>query len=180
MSTPAERPELDACQILRRLTAAGVDFVVIGGIAAVLHGSPRLTFDLDICYATDRANLRALGQVLDALGARPRGITDDLPFAADERTLGNVELLTLTTDAGDLDVLARPAGAPRYDALRRGAARYAVGGTVVNVASIDDLIAMKSVAGRAKDLADIEELEAIKRLERARRSGAAPDASAET
>ena len=79
-------------------------------------------------------------------------------------TLRQVELLTLVTSLGELDVLARPPGAPAYEDLRRNADRYDLGGFNVSVASIDDLIAMKQSAGRAKDLLDVEELEAIKRL----------------
>jgi len=159
-----DRPPLSADEILRRLVERGVDFVVIGGIAGVLHGSARNMFDLDICFATDDANLAALGDVLMALDARLKGGEDDVPFVPDARTLRGIELLTLVTSLGELDVLARPAGAPAYRDLRRNADRYDLGGFNVSVASVDDLIAMKQAAGRAKDLLDIEELEAIKRL----------------
>ncbi|MGH2869623.1 MAG: hypothetical protein ACRDNK_18910 [Solirubrobacteraceae bacterium] len=158
------RPVLDARTILERLVSSGVDFVVIGGIAAVMHGSAQATFDLDICHATDPGNLEALGRVLTALGARLKGVEGDLPFVPDGRTLGQVETLTMVTDAGELDVLARPTGGRDYEALRRGAARFDVGGFSVLVASIADLIAMKRAAGRVKDLAAVEELEAIEAL----------------
>jgi nucleotidyltransferase AbiEii toxin of type IV toxin-antitoxin system len=156
--------ELDAERILRALVARGVDFVVVGGIAAVLHGSARNTFDLDVCFATDHVNLQALGDVLVELGARPRGVPDEVPFTPDARTLRRIEVLTLVTAAGDLDVLARPTGAPGYAALRRRADRFDVGGFAVLVASVEDLIAMKQAAGRAKDVQDVAELEAILRL----------------
>jgi hypothetical protein len=163
-----DRPPLSADEILRRLVERGVEFVVIGGIAAVLHGSARNTFDLDICFATDDANLAALGEVLTALSARLKGVDEDVPFVPDARTLRQVELLTLVTSLGELDVLARPPGAPSYQDLRRNADRYDLGGFNVSVASVDDLIVMKEAAGRPKDLLDIEELEAIKRLRRRR------------
>ena len=159
-----DRPPLSVDEILRRLVERGVDFVVIGGIAAVLHGSARNTFDLDICFATDDANLAALGDVLAALGARLKGVDEQVSFVPDARTLRQIELLTLVTSLGELDVLARPQGAPPYRELRANADRYDLGGFNVSVASIDDLIAMKQAAGRAKDLLDVEELEAIKRL----------------
>jgi Nucleotidyl transferase AbiEii toxin, Type IV TA system len=158
-----ERPPLSADEILRQLVERGVDFVVIGGIAAVLHGSARNTFDLDICFATDDANLTALGDVLAALGARLKGVDETVPFVPDARTMRQIELLTLVTSLGELDVLARPPGAPPYRELRQNADRYDLGGFNVSVASIDDLIAMKQAAGRAKDLLDVEELEAINR-----------------
>jgi hypothetical protein len=141
-----------------------VDFVVIGGIAAVARGSARLTQDLDITYSQDPSNLNTLGEVLAALDVRLRGVTDDVPFVADERTLRHASVLTLDTSAGPLDLLTEPSGAPSYDHLRRDAERILVGGVPVLVASIDHLVAMKLAAGRAKDRADIEELEAIRRL----------------
>jgi hypothetical protein len=158
------RAELDPEPILRALVARGVDFIVIGGIASVLHGAARLTYDLDLCFAADPANLAALGDVLVALDARLRGVAEPSPFVPDEATLRRIEVLTLATRLGDLDVLARPAGAPSYEALRRRADRYDLGGFSVLVASVEDLIAMKRAAGRAKDLGDVEELEAILRL----------------
>lgn len=162
--SPDVRPVLDAGLILRTLIARGVDFVVIGGIAAVLHGSPRNTFDLDISFATDSANLTALGDVLIDLESRLRGVPDEVPFVPDAATLKNIEVLTLRTRAGDLDVLAYPAGAPAYAELRDGADRYEIDEVTIRVASIDHLIAMKSAAGRDKDISDIAELQAIVRL----------------
>jgi predicted nucleotidyltransferase len=158
------RPELDAEEILRRLTVRGVDFVVIGGVAAVLWGSPRMTYDLDICFATDDGNLEALGKVLIELGAQLKGVDEDLPFVPDPSTLRRIEVLTMKTSAGELDLLARPAGAPSYDVLRKRATRVDLGDFNILISSLDDLIAMKRAAGRTKDLADVEELEAIRQL----------------
>jgi len=100
------------------------------------------------------------------LGARLRGVPEDVPFVPDARTLRAVDVLTLETTAGALDVLARPVGAPPCEVLRGGADRYDIGGFAVLVASIGHLIAMKRAAGRPKDSADIAELEAIVRLRR--------------
>lgn len=162
---PATWPEeFDATELLRRLVAAGVDFVVIGGIAAVLHGSARLTRDLDIVFAPEQGNLEALGGVLVRSKARLRGVDGDIPFVPDARTLNGVQLLTLETDAGWFDVHRRPDGAPPYERLRREAVRMDAGGFSILVASIDDLVAMKRAAGRPQDLVDIETLEAIQTL----------------
>ena len=162
----ADYPDLNSPELLRRLDAGGVDFVVIGGIAAVLHGSARITKDLDVCFASDAANLAALGGVLTDIDARLRGVDGDLPFVLDARTLRSVEVLTLVTPLGALDVLTRPSGAPTYDRLRRHADRVDLDGFTVLVASIEDLLAMKRSAGRPKDLADVAELETIARLRR--------------
>jgi hypothetical protein len=156
--------EFDPTRLLRAFVDARVDFVVIGGVAAILHGSARNTFDLDICFAGDAGNLEALGATLVALGARLRGVRDPVPFVPDAAALKRADVLTLATTAGDLDVLRAPSGAPRYDVLRGHADRYDVGGFEVRVASVEDLVAMKTAAGRPKDLGDVEELEAILRL----------------
>lgn len=161
---PAEWPELDVEEMLRRFVAAGVDFVVVGGIAMILLGSSRLTRDLDIVFAPDETNLDSLGHVLVGLEARLREVPDGVPFVPDSRTLANVELLTLTTSVGWLDVHRRLDGAPRYEALRRRAERHKVGDFSVLVASPDDMLVIKHASGRPVDLADIEELKAIKRL----------------
>ena len=88
---------------------------------------------------------------------------EDVPFSPDALTLGRVDLLTLDTELGRLDVHSRPAGAPPYEALRRNAARYRLDGFFVLVASIEDLLSMKRTAGRPGDIADVEALEAIRR-----------------
>jgi predicted nucleotidyltransferase len=163
---PGRWPEFDPSVLLRRFVEAGVDFVVIGGIAVILHGYPRITRDLDLLFASDDGNLEALGRVLTTLGASLRQLDEDVPFIADARTLDGVELLTLDTSAGWLDVHKTAPGAPPYERLRRNAERMDVGGFTVLVASIDDLLAMKRAAARPVDLADIEALEAIERLRR--------------
>lgn len=155
-------------EIVRALVEADVDFVIIGGVAVVLQAMPRFTKDLDICYSTEQANLDALGEVLVALGTRLRGIPDEVPFVPDGRTLRQTRMMCLTTPVGDIDLLVDPDGAPAYKTLRRHAEVKEVGGQQVRVASIDDLIAMKSAAGRPQDLIDIESLEAARRLRRRR------------
>ncbi|HEY3830383.1 MAG TPA: nucleotidyl transferase AbiEii/AbiGii toxin family protein [Solirubrobacteraceae bacterium] len=140
-----------------------MDFVVVGGVAVVLQASPRLTRDLDICYATEPDNLRRLGEVLVAIGARLRGVEEDLPFVPDARALRHAQILTLTTREGDLNLLVDPLGSPDYAALRMKADRMDLDGITVAVASVEDLIAMKRAAGRPQDLVDLESLEVARR-----------------
>jgi hypothetical protein len=161
-----ELPEFSPRELLTRLVEGEVDFVVVGGVAAVVHGSVAFTQDLDIAYAPDIGNVDRLGAVLVHLDARLRGVTDDVPFVLDGRTLRHTRVLTLTTPLGSIDLLAQPDGAPAYDTLRIHAALEDVAGVRVRVASLDDLIAMKKAAGRPKDLVAVEELEAIQRLQR--------------
>ena len=108
-----------------------MDFVVVGGVAAVAHGSATFTQDLDITYAPAQENLDRLGRVLVSLGARLRGVTDDVPFIPDGRTLRRTRVLTLETPLGLIDLLARPDGAPEYERLRERASREVIGGVEV-------------------------------------------------
>jgi predicted nucleotidyltransferase len=158
--------EFRPTQLLRALVARGVDFVVVGGVAMIGHGSTRPTYDVDICYATDPANLEALADAMVELGAKLRGIHEEVPFVPDARTLRQTSVLTLTTPEGEIDLLVGPAGAPAYAELRDRARRITVDGVAVLIASLDDLESMKRAAGRPKDLLDLEEIAAIRRLRR--------------
>src|SRR3954451_11683954 len=129
--------------LLVALADAGGDFVVIGCIAVVAHGHIRTTRDLDITYATTPKNLKALGAFLVAADARLRGVAEVVPFIPDARTLERVEMLTLETRLGSLDLLAAPPGAGDYSALRKRAQRIELDGRRVRIASIGDLVTMK-------------------------------------
>jgi predicted nucleotidyltransferase len=157
-------PEFRLGELLRRLVDGEVDFVVIGGIAAIAHGSPQVTQDLDIAYATDETNLERLGSVLVELGATLRGVTDDIPFVPDGQALRRTRMLTLDTSEGPLDLLAEPDGAGSYAGLLANAIEATVSGATVRIAGLEDLLAMKKAAGRPKDRIYVEELEAIRRL----------------
>jgi hypothetical protein len=163
-----EWPRFHLSALLRALSDGGVDFVVIGGVAAIAHGSPQITQDLDVSYAGTPENLERLGRVLVGLGATLRGVTEDVPFVPDGRSLQNVRVLTLDTPEGPLDVLAEPDGSGGYARLRANAIDATVSGVTVKVAGLDDLIAMKKAAGRPKDRVYVEELEAIRRIRRER------------
>lgn len=156
-------PAFDPVHILRRLQAHGVRFVLIGGLAAKAHGSPTLTVDIDVCPARDRDNLERLAAALGELGAALRGAPRDLPFHPDRRTLERTEILTLTTDFGDLDVISRPQGIDGYDELAANAADTELADQlVVPVAALDDLIRMKRASGRLKDRVELEILGALR------------------
>ena len=157
----AERP-FDPLALLEALHDADVEFVLIGGVAARLHGSPSLTRDLDICHLRSRVNMERLTGVLHRLHARLRGVDEDVPFLLDARTLGAGGSFTFTTDAGDLDILAEPAGVGGYAVLATGAVSMDVGTFTVQVAALDDLIRMKRAAGRPKDRVEVEILAALR------------------
>jgi predicted nucleotidyltransferase len=152
----------DPLAALRALTSAGVDFVVIGGVAARLHGSPSLTRDVDICHARDPANLERLSKVLVDLHAHLRGVDEDVPFLPDARTLRAGGSFTFITDAGDLDILATPAGIGGFDELAVAAEEINLGDFRIKVAALSDLIRMKRAAARPKDLIEVEILSALR------------------
>lgn len=157
-----DQPPFDPLGLLQALAGAEVEFVVVGGVAARLHGSPSLTRDVDICHATSGENLERLAGLLRVLGARLRGVDEDVPFLVESKTLAAGANFTVVTRAGDLDILALPAGVSGYQELMASAERVQLGDLVVQVASLDDLVRMKRAAGRPKDLVEVEILEAIK------------------
>jgi hypothetical protein len=161
---------LDPERILAALLRHRVRFVVIGGIAGRLLGSPTITNDLDICYARDRKNLAALSATLLGLRATPRGAPEGLPFSPDVPTLEAGDHFTFTTDAGNFDCIGTPAGSGGFQDLIAAATILRIGGMEVPVVAIEDLIRLKEAAGRPKDRIEIEILEALKEeIERGRR-----------
>ncbi|MEZ5331776.1 MAG: hypothetical protein R2991_06925 [Thermoanaerobaculia bacterium] len=158
----------DPESILRTLAEHRVRFVLIGGLAGRLWGSPTVTNDLDLCYARDRVNLERLAEALRALGARLRGVEADVPFRLDAEPLERGDHFTFSTGAGNLDVLGNPAGSKGFEDLRATATEMDLAGHRVPVTDLDDLIAMKRAAGRPKDRIELEILTAL-RDERARR-----------
>jgi len=149
----SERPSsvVQPGPLLSALEKHGVDFVVIGGIAGMAHGSSYPSYDLDIAYARNRENLERLVAALEEIGVTLRGAPADLPFQLDVRTFEMGANFTFITPYGDFDVLADVGGIKTYDDLRRSAQDKRIAGHTVPVASIDHLIAMKRAAGRTKD-----------------------------
>lgn len=157
---------LEPAPLLEALTRHGVDFVLIGGLAGLVHGSAYPTFDLDIAYARDVANLERLARALDEIGVILRGAPADLPFQTDVRTLANGSNFTFDSRFGKFDIFGDVAGVGAYDDLRRQARIEEVAGFEIRVASLDHLIAMKRAANRTKDKLMVEEYIAIADLAR--------------
>lgn len=151
-------------EILRRLTDAGVRFILVGGLAAQAHGSTSLTNDLDICHARDHDNLRRLAAVLTEVVAVRRGLPVDAPVMPplDIRTLHAGSLFTLSTRFGDFDLLADPDPGFNFDRLLPAAVPATTAGVRVLAAGLDDLMAMKRAAGRPKDRVELEILGALR------------------
>jgi hypothetical protein len=152
----------DPIAAIRTLERHRVRFIIIGGFAGRLWGSPSLTNDLDICYARERENLARLAAALAQLKARLRGVPGKGPFLLDARTLEAGDHFTFETRAGNLDILGFPSGSGGFAALARTAEEMEITrGLRVRVAAIEDLIRMKRAAGRPKDLAEAEILGAL-------------------
>jgi hypothetical protein len=153
----------DPIAMLTALSRGEVRFVVIGGLAGRYWGSPTVTSDVDICYERGRENLQHLTDVLLELGARLRGVDDDVPFVLDALTIEKGQNFTFTTRFGPLDILGLPAGVQGYDELERNAVACELGdGIVVQMCDLDDLIRMKEAAGRPKDRIELEVLAAVR------------------
>ncbi|MGH3446983.1 MAG: hypothetical protein ACRDQA_26840 [Nocardioidaceae bacterium] len=145
--------ELDLSGLLGVLDRHGVAYVLIGGIAAVTHGSPFPTEDLDITPAVAPDNLTRLSAALTDLDAKVRveGVPDGLPFAHDAQSLEVVQAWNLTTAHGDLDISFVPSGTSGYSDLSQDAEPMDLVGVLVQVASLADVIRSKQAANRPKD-----------------------------
>ena len=154
-------------KILTELHDHGVDFVIVGGVAAALHGSSRATFDLDIVPSLAPDSWQAAVDLLWALGARPR-IPEPLERIRDVehvrrwRVEKNMLALNFRTsdDTAEVDLLV--SHSDEFEQLRGRAIQVSIGDRTFSVASIDDLLAMKRASGRPQDILDIQELQRIR------------------
>jgi hypothetical protein len=156
-------PTQSFLRILQLLDRHGVDYVVVGGVAAVLQGAPVTTFDIDTLVKVDAANADRLLAVLTALEARYREHGELRPTRDDLLAGGH---LLLMTNSGPLDVLGFIGGGKRYEDIVDATATIAVGDLSVRVLGIEALIEEKKALGRDKDLAVIRLLEAVLRRRR--------------
>jgi predicted nucleotidyltransferase len=143
------------------LVDSRVEFIIIGGWSAILHGSSSLTNDLDVFFPRDAENIRRLVAALRPFHPRPRGLPADLPFIWDEATLRNGTIFTLTTDVGDIDLLAEVSGLDSFDEVQLAAVTVEAFGRHVRTLDLKSLIKAKRAAGREKDLRTLPELESL-------------------
>jgi hypothetical protein len=150
--------------IVLRLVQAQVEFVIVGGVSAVLQGASIVTRDLDLCYRRTPANLTRLVAALAPLHPRPRGFPPELPFVFDERTLQLGSNFTLEIGDEALDLLGDMSAIGGYEQIIGEAEEMPLAGCRVKVLSLTQLIATKEAAGRPKDLAVLPELRATLEL----------------
>lgn len=153
---------LDPAGLIAELNRAGVGYVVVGGFAAIAHGVPRTTFDLDIVADRSAENLTRLADAMDALRA-PATVTDQAnSLELDPRDpfdLARSRVLRIPTRFGPLDLIAEPPGSTGFAGLRDGASVIELDDVTIPVVSRDTLIALKRASGRPKDLGDVADLE---------------------
>lgn len=148
--------------LLRVLSEAGVEFILVGGVAATVHGSTRLTGDVDAVYHRDARNIDRLVLALTPYHPYLRGAPAGLPFRWDTATIRRGLNFTLTTDIGDLDLLGEITGGGGYEALVPDTVGIRVFGIECRCLTLERLIDVKRAAGRPRDLEAIAELEAIR------------------
>ncbi len=148
-------------RLLEVLVSSGVEFIIIGGVAATAHGSAHVTVDLDIVYRRTPENMARLAAALAPHQPYLRGAPPGLPFRFDIDTIKRGLNFTLVTDLGDLDVLGNTTGGGTYDALVTRSESRQLFGLEVRFVDLETLIYLKRAAGRPKDLERIAELEAI-------------------
>ena len=148
-------------QLLQRIADAGIDFVIVGGFAAVTHGSSYVTRDVDLCLVLSQENIERLRRALADLNPRHRMTPQRLSFLTYPPAGQPVQNLYLVTDAGVVDVLSSVLGVGDFARLRAKADMLAVEGRNYAVMALEDLIAAKEALGREKDLLTAKELRAI-------------------
>ena len=151
----------DFARFMSALTDHRVDFIIVGGVAGSLHGAARATYDLDIVYARDPTNLARLVAALDRLQPYLRGAPKGLPFRWDVETLARGLNFTLTTTAGNIDLIGEIAGGGRYEDLLQHTIEVEASGVRCRCVKLRSLIALKRAAGRPRDFDAIAELEVL-------------------
>jgi predicted nucleotidyltransferase len=148
-------------RLLGALVDRHVEFIIVGGLAATVHGAARPTFDVDIVYGRSGANIQRLVDALEPFEPYLRGAPPGLPFRWTAETLSAGLNFTLTTTEGSIDLLGEVVGGGRYEALLPFTFEAAVLGVSCRCVTLRKLIELKRAAGRPRDLDALAELEAL-------------------
>ena len=155
----------DFPSLLMRLARGGVDFIIVGGYAGVVHGCTLVTQDVDICCGFSPTNLLALQAALADLHPVHRMTPGRLPLELTAENAGQFRHLYLDTDLGHLDCLSEIQGLGGYDTVAGASQRIEIDGISLRVLTIDALIAAKEAMNRPRDREAVRQLRAIKELE---------------
>jgi len=147
--------------LLRALSEQSVEFIIVGGVAAAVHGSARVTYDLDVVYRRNTENLARLAACLSCHQPYLRGAPPGLPFRLDVDTLRQGLNFTLTTNLGEVDLLDEIAGGGSYEDLLPDSVELRVFGVTCLCLGLEKLMHVKRAAGRRKDLEAVAEMEAL-------------------
>jgi predicted nucleotidyltransferase len=147
--------------LLRRLLEARVDFILVGGLAATVHGSARATFDVDVVYSRSPDSIDRLVKALAPLEPYLRGAPRGLPFVFDAETVRRGLNFTLDTTLGGLDLLGEITGGGGYDDLLSDSVPLTLFGFACLCVTLPKLIELKRAAGRPKDNEVLGELQAL-------------------
>jgi hypothetical protein len=147
--------------LIGALATGEVEFVIVGGLAATVHGSARLTQDIDVVYARDDANFACLADSLTPFAPYPRGAPPGLPFEWSVQTIRRGLNFTLTTTVGDIDLLGEITGGGGYANLLPHTIEIELFGQRCRCLDLESLIRTKRAAGRPRDLQMLAELEAL-------------------
>jgi len=138
-------------------------YVLVGGMAVILHGGTRITMDADLAIAYNADNVRRIVKALAPFRPRPMRLAEGAAWEWDEKCV-RAPWSIYMTDVGRIDLIVRLGGVESFEALYARSEVLDLGGVPLRVASIDDLVAMKRVADRDRDRDDVNQLLAIKRL----------------
>ena len=152
---------IDFGAVLRAFEDAGVDSIVVGGLAATIHGSARLTQDVDFVYSREPRNIECLAEELRPHAPYLRGVPEGLPFEWSAATVARGLNFTLTTNIGDIDLLGEITGGGDYQSLLPHTIEVEIFGHRCRCLDLPALIRAKRASGRPKDLKALAELEAI-------------------
>ncbi len=152
---------VDLAQIIPPLVRGKVDFILIGGMAAILHGSARVTFDVDLIYSRTHENIQRLANALAAHSPYLRDAPPSLPFSWDAKTIRSGLNFTLTTSLGDVDLFCEVAQGDTYHDLLAHSFDVEAFGVRFKCVDLPTLIRIKEAAGRAKDHEAIAELRVL-------------------
>jgi predicted nucleotidyltransferase len=155
----SSEPEFE--KLLPELVRSGVEFTLVGGVAGIVHGSARVTYDVDLVYSRADANIQRLASALSPHAPYLRGAPPGLPFSWDAKAIRSGLNFTLTTKLGDLDLFGEIIGGGRYEDLLPHSFEVEAFGVRFKCVDLPTLIRIKEAAGRPKDREAIAELRVL-------------------